>query len=165
MSEHSTKQHNKMLLLYHIVCLLKYRKGVITNEIEESVKESCNQISERYEIHFVEIGYESDHVLFLIQSVPNLSVAEKVHTAKSITTKKLFHLHPEIEEKLRRENLWTNGYYAKTVGQYTNEEVIREYVEYQGKEKENKNVFGQQLALFDTSGLNPRVVHFYNIHQ
>jgi REP element-mobilizing transposase RayT len=148
MSEHITKRHNKTLLLYHIVCPLKYRKSVITKEIGESLKEICLQISERYEIHFVEIGYESDHVHFLVQSVPKLSVSEIARTIKSITAKQLFQRHPEIEAKLWGGNFWTSGYYANTVGQYANEEVIRKYVESQGKEKEYKRVFVQQLTLF-----------------
>jgi len=57
MSDHIVKRHNKTLLLYHIVCPLKYRKSVITKEIGESLKDICLNISERYEIHFVEIGY------------------------------------------------------------------------------------------------------------
>jgi putative transposase len=54
MSEHIHKRHNKTLLLYHIVCPLKYRKGVITKEIGETIKEICIEISERYKIHFFE---------------------------------------------------------------------------------------------------------------
>ena len=56
MSEHIYKSHNKTLLLYHLVFPLKYRKKVITEEIGEGLKEICIEISERYEINFVEIG-------------------------------------------------------------------------------------------------------------
>ncbi len=148
MSEHIIKRHNKTLLLYHIVCPMKYRRSVISKEIGETLKEICMQISERYEIHFVEVGYESDHVHFLVQSVPNLSVSEIARTIKSITAKQLFQRHPEIEAKLWGGNFWSSGYYANTVGQYANEEVIRRYVESQGKEKEYKKIFVQQLTLF-----------------
>ncbi len=148
MSEYIIKRHNKTLLLYHIVCPMKYRRIVISKEIGETLKEICMQISERYEIHFVEVGYESDHVHFLVQSVPNLSVSEIARIIKSITAKQLFQRHPEIEAKLWGGNFWSSGYYANTVGQYANEEVIRRYVESQGKEKEYKKIFVQQLTLF-----------------
>ena len=148
MSEHIYKRHNKTLLLYHIVCPLKYRKGVITTEIGESLKDICMSISERYEIHFVEIGYETDHVHFLTQSVPRISVSEIARTIKSITAKQIFQLHPEIEAKLWGGNFWTSGYYVNTVGQYANEEVIKKYVENQGKIKEYKKVYKGQLTLF-----------------
>ena len=148
MSEHIVKRHNKTLLLYHIVCPLKYRQDVITNEIGESLKNICIEISKRYEIHFVEIGYEADHVHFLVQSVPSMNVSEIVRTIKSITAKQLFQHHPEIEAKLWGGHFWTSGYYANTVGQYGNEEVIRKYVENQGKQKEYTKIYAQQLAIF-----------------
>ena len=148
MGEHITKRHNKTLLLYHLVCPLKYRKSVITKEIGESLQEICLQISERYEINFVEIGYESDHVHFLVQSVPNLNVSEITKTIKSITAKQLFEKHPEIKAKLWGGNLWSSGYYANTVGQYGNEEVIRKYIERQGEQKEYKKIYDSQL-MFD----------------
>jgi len=69
MSEHIVKRHNKTLLLYHIVCPLKYRKKVITKQVGECLKEICLEISERYEIHFVEVGYESGHVQFFLFKV------------------------------------------------------------------------------------------------
>jgi len=67
---------------------------------------------------------------------------------KSITGKELFKRHPEIKKRLWGGNSWTSGYYANTVGQYSNEEVIRAYVKNQGMEKEYKEVFRAQLVLF-----------------
>ena len=148
MSEHTYKRHNKTLLLYHLVFPVKYRKGVITKAVGESLKKICLGISERYEINFVEIGYESDHVHFLVQSVPSISVSEMTKTLKSITGRELFEDHPEIKVKLWGGNFWTSGYYANTVGQYGNEEVIRKYIENQGKEKVYTKVYNGQLTLF-----------------
>ena len=120
---------------------LKYRRSVITEEIGERLKDICIEISERYEMNFVEIGYKSDHVHFLVQNVPSLSVSEIARKLKSNTAKQLFQRHPEIKVKLLGGNFWTGGYYANTVGQYGNKEVIRKYVESQGKEKEYKKVY------------------------
>ena len=57
MSEHIVKRHNKTVLLYHLVCPLKYIRKVITDEIGESLKDICLDISDRYEIVFIEICY------------------------------------------------------------------------------------------------------------
>ena len=148
MSEHVLKRHNKTLLLYHLVFPLKYRRKALEKETGESLKSICLEISERYEINFIEIGYELDHVHFLVQSVPVLSVEKIVRIVKSITAKEIFRLHPEIKAVLWGGNLWTSGYYANTVGQYANEEVIRKYVENQGKEKEYNKIYQGQLSLF-----------------
>ncbi len=148
MSNHNIKRHNKSLLLYHIVIPLKYRKKVINKEVGETLIKICYGISERYEVQFVEVGYESDHVHFLVQSVPSYSVSKMVTMLKSITAKELFRLHPEIKELLWGGKFWTSGYYVNTVGQYSNEEVIRAYVKNQGKEKEYKKIHQEQLKLF-----------------
>ena len=148
MSDHTIKRHNKSLLLYHIVIPLKYRKKVINKEVGETLIDICFGISGRYEVQFVEVGYESDHVHFLVQSVPSYSVSKMVTMLKSITAKELFRLHPEIKEMLWGGKFWTSGYYVNTVGQYSNEEVIRAYVKNQGKEKEYKKIHQEQLKLF-----------------
>ena len=148
MSEHIYKRHNKTLLLYHVVLPLKYRKSVINREIGEGLKQICLAISERYEVHFLEIGYESNHVHFLIQSVPSYSVTKMTRMLKSITAKELFKRFPEIKAKLWGGKFWTSGYYVNTVGQYSNEEVIKAYVKNQGIEKEYKKVYSNQLTLF-----------------
>ena len=147
--EHIYKRHNKTLLLYHLVFPMKYRKRVLTSESGETLKSICLEISERYEICFVEIGYESDHVHFLIQSVPSMALSQIVRTIKSITGRELFRLHPEIKQLLWGGSFWTSGYYANTVGQYGNKEVIRKYVESQGKEKDYEKVYSGQLKLFN----------------
>lgn len=148
MGEHIFKRHNKTLLLYHLVFPLKYRRSVITDEIGEGLKEICIEISERYEVHFIEIGYEPDHVHFLVQSVPSYSVSKMTNMLKSITAKELFRRFPEIKLKLWGGKFWTSGFYANTVGQYANEEVIRAYVKNQGTEKEYKKIHRNQLTLF-----------------
>lgn len=148
MSEHIFKRHIKTLLLYHLVFPLKYRKAVITKEIGEGLKDVCLEISERYEVHFIEIGYESNHVHFLVQSVPNYSVCKMIAMLKSITAKELFKRFPEIKAKLWGGKFWTSGFYVNTVGQYSNEEVIREYVKNQGMNKEYRKLHSDQLTLF-----------------
>jgi len=155
MSDHKFKRHNKTLLLYHIVLPIKYRRTAINQAVGESLKEICIGISERFEINFIEIGYESDHVHFLLQSVPTMSLCEIAMKLKSITARQIFDRHPEIKAMLWGGNFWTSGYYANTVGQYTNEEVIRKYIENQGVDEKYEKIYEGQITLFDTSGLAP----------
>ena len=133
MSEHIKKRHNKTLLLYHLVCPVKYREEVFTPEVDKSLAEICVEITKRYEIYFVEIGSDLDHVHFLIQSVPTISPTKIAQTVKSITAKQLFLLHPEIKEKLWKGHFWTAGFYINTVSAFGNEQVIKNYVKNQGK--------------------------------
>jgi len=100
------------------------RRISLTLEITGSLKEICIGIGERYEIHFVEIGTDEDHVNFLVQSVPELSPKDIVQLIKSITGKEIFTRHPEVKKILWGGHIWTSGYYVNTVGRYGNEEVI-----------------------------------------
>ncbi|MBA2613798.1 MAG: IS200/IS605 family transposase [Bacteroidetes bacterium] len=148
MSEHIHKSHNKSLLLYHLVCPIKYRRSVLSDEVEKSLIDVCKSISSRYEIHFVEIGADANHVHFLIQSVPMISAKSIAQTVKSTTAKELFRLHPEVKQRLWGGNFWASGYYVNTVGQYANEDVILKYIQNQGEGKRNyKQLHKTQLSL------------------
>ena len=118
--------------MYHLVFPAKYRRKVFTDMVDKGLKEICLGISERYEIHFVEIGVEDDHVHLLVQSVPSLTVTRIVTIIKSITAREIFKLYLEVKKELWGGSLWTSGYYANTVGQFASEEVIRKYVANQG---------------------------------
>ena len=133
MSEHILKSHNKTVLLYHMVFPAKYRRKVFTKEIEKTLVEVCLGISERFEINFLEIGNDEDHVHFLIQGIPKMPVSRIVQIVKSLTAREIFAKHQEIKKVLWGGNLWTSGFYANTVGQYGSEEMIRKYVKNQGK--------------------------------
>jgi len=148
MSEHIHKSHNKSLLLYHLVCPIKYRKKVLTPEVSQTLQNVCLEISSRYEIHFLEIGCDDDHVHFLIQSVPMMSAKKISNTIKSLTAREIFRLHPEIKRFLWGGKFWTSGYYINTVGQYANEEVIKKYVQGQGNNQNYKKIHTSQLKLF-----------------
>jgi len=73
-SKYIHKSHNVSVLLYHLVFPAKYCRAVINPLIEKTQKSVCIELSKRYEVHFMEIGTDKDHVHFLIQSVPMYSI-------------------------------------------------------------------------------------------
>lgn len=149
MSEVWRKSHNKSILMYHYVCPAKYRRVVFSKEVDEVLKDVCLEIEKRYEIKFIEIGTDKDHVHFLIQSVPMYSAKKIIQTVKSITAREVYKQCPEVKKKLWGGEFWTDGYYVSTVGQRGNEETIRKYVEEQGQEKEYERLYyEEQLKLF-----------------
>ena len=86
--------------MYHFVCPAKYRRVVFSNEVNETLKQVCLDISERYEIEFMEIGTDKNHVHFLVQSVPTYSPTKIIRIIKSITAREIFSRHPEVKKKL-----------------------------------------------------------------
>ena len=142
------KSHNVSVLLYHIVCPAKYRRVVFTEEVDNTIKDICLEIANRYEIHFLEIGTDRDHVHFLVQSVPTYSPTKIVRTIKSITARETFRRIPSVKKELWGGEFWTDGFFVNTVGRSGSENAVRQYVREHGKEEEYKQLHQQQLTLF-----------------
>ena len=148
MSKYIHKSHNVSVLLYHFVCPAKYRKVIFDKEVDETLKMICLEIAKRYEINFLEIGIDKDHVHFLIQSVPKYSVTQIIRIIKSITAKKIFDKHPQVKEQLWGGEFWSDGFFVNTVSKFGSEDTISKYVRDQGVEKEYKKLHDQQINLF-----------------
>ena len=148
MAENISKSHNVSVLLYHLVCPAKYRRKIFSEEVTKSLLLICFEITVKYEIEFIEIGTDADHVHFLIQGLPRMSPSVIVRVVKSITGREIFRLHPEVKTMLWGGHLWSSGYYINTVGQHGTEEVIKKYIEDQGRVNEYEKVYSNQLRLF-----------------
>jgi putative transposase len=120
---------------------------VFSKEVEKTLKEVCLGIKERFEINFIEIGADDNHVHFLLQSIPTMTVKRIVQVIKSITAREIFERHKEVKKRLWGGQFWTSGYYANTVGHYGNEELIKKYIEGQGGH--HRKVYRGQIELFE----------------
>jgi REP element-mobilizing transposase RayT len=133
--------------MYHFVCPAKYRRVVFDEDVENVIKEVCEEIEKRYEIRFLEIGADKDHIHFLVQSVPKMSPTQIITTIKSLTAREVFARCPQVKKKLWGGQFWTDGYYVSTVGMHGNEETIAKYVQNQGREKEYQVQLKQSIQL------------------
>jgi len=147
MSIYIHKHHNVSILLYHFVFPAKYRRAIFTEEVNFVLKEVCIEIEKRYEIKFLEIGTDEDHVHFMIQSVPTYNVTKLVRVIKSITAREIFKKVPEVKKQLWGGEFWSDGYFAGTVEEHGNERIIGDYVKNQGKEYQKLHE-DRQIKLF-----------------
>src|SRR3989344_271330 len=138
--------HKVFRLKYHFVICIKYRKDLFLNEnYTASIKKICEGLQERYHLKFETLGFDEDHVHFMLQSLTaTYSPAKIFQVVKSITAIKMFEFHNEIREELWVGEFWSNGGYDATVGEGANAGIIREYIKKQGRK-------GEQLKLFDFS--------------
>ena len=128
---HLLKPHNKSLVVYHLVCPVRYRRKVFTDAVSQTLKDVCQDFAPAHEFQFLEIGIDIDHVHFLIQTVPDTRPSDMVKKIKSITAKHIFAKHPEVKTFLWGGRFWTSGYYINTVGN-ANVDIITNYVKNQG---------------------------------
>ncbi|MEY4584421.1 MAG: hypothetical protein RJB10_918 [Pseudomonadota bacterium] len=144
MSEYIHRSHNVTVLLYHLVFPSKYRRVVFDDQVESVLRDVCLEIEKRYEIKFLEIGVDKDHVHFLVQSVPKVSVVKIVTMLKSVTAREIFKRCPQVKKKLWGGEFWTDGYFASTVGKHADEQTIGNYVKGQGQEYQQLHSDHQQ---------------------
>ena len=138
-------EHNAYQIHYHFVTPVKYRKAIFgIPDREQSLQSICKEIEERYSIEFEQVGIDTDHVHYLVSVAPKLAPSRVVQIIKSITARELFRRHPELRKELWGGELWTDGFFVATVGEGGNRDVIRVYIENQGKVSHDL-----QLKLFD----------------
>ena len=147
MSEYIHKSHNVTVLIYHLVFPAKYRRAIFDGHVDGVLKEVCLDIEKRYQVKFLEIGTDKDHVHFLVQSVPTYSVTRVVTLIKSLTAREVFKRCPQVKKQLWGGEFWTDGYFASTVGKHGNEDMIGKYVKNQGMEYQKLHE-DNQLVLF-----------------
>ena len=147
MSKHIHKSHNVSVLIYHLVFPAKYRRSVFDEKVDEVLKSICLEIENKYQIQFLEIGTDKNHVHFLVQSVPTYSVTKIVTMIKSLTAREIFKTCPHVKKQLWGGEFWSDGYFASTVGEHGNETIIQKYVSSQGNEY-SKLHSSVQLSLF-----------------
>ena len=142
------KSHNVSVLLYHLVCPAKYRRVVFDKTVDAELKNVCLDIQKRYELYFLEIATDQDHVHFVIQSVPMYAPKKIAQIVKSITAREIFARVPEVKKQLWGGEFWSDGYFISTVSKHASEHVIRTYVKNQGKEKNYVVIHKDQLQLW-----------------
>lgn len=116
---------------YHFVWCVKYRRKVLTPEIEHELIDIVTKIGEEKGFAVVDcrVG-EGDHVHCFVSAPPKLSVTDMVRYLKGISGRRLFILHPELGDKLWNGDLWNGSYFVETIGS-TSEENVKAYIEHQ----------------------------------
>ena len=87
--------HKVFRIKYHFVFCIKYRKDLFLNEdYVTSIKEICKGLEERYHMKFESMGFDGDHVHFMLQSVPKYS-ASQIFRPQNLGFRNLPNLVPE----------------------------------------------------------------------
>ena len=140
-----TTEHNAYQIHYHFVTPVRYRRVVFGSpDREQTLKQICTEIEERYSIAFEQVGIDTNHVYYPVSAVPKFSPSQIIRVIKSITAREMFKRHPDLKRELWGGELWTDGFFVATVGEGANLDVIRVYVKNQGKQEDIA-----QLKLFN----------------
>jgi putative transposase len=118
---------------YHIVWSVKYRRSVLSAEIEDYLKELFQEIAQEkeFEVIMMEVG-EKDHIHVFASAHPKIAPSYIVKMLKGISARKLFLKFPQLKKRLWDGHLWNSSFFIETIGSIS-EQAIKKYIENQKK--------------------------------
>lgn len=111
---------------YHLIWCVKYRRKILSGEIEARLKVLLGDKAEDIGITIESMEVMPDHVHLFVKASPVNSPHYIVQQLKGMTSRILrleFH-----EVKSRLPSLWTRSYYCESVG-HISSETVRRYIE------------------------------------
>ena len=132
MTEYRKNSHAKFNIKYHIIWTTKYRHKILREKIAERAKMLLIQGCDSRGITIIKGSVGKDHVHMLISCPPTLAPSKILQFLKGRSSKMLQDEFPELKKKYWGQHMWSRGYFCASVGSVT-EEMIKEYIENQGK--------------------------------
>lgn len=111
---------------YHVIFCPKYRRKVLTNGIDERLKEIIQETAREYGFLVPSMEVMPDHVHLVIDCNPQFGVEECVKKIKGAASRKLREEFPEL--KTRIPSLWTRSHFVSSVGTVSLE-TVKQYIE------------------------------------
>jgi putative transposase len=116
---------------YHIVWCVKYRKQVLSTEIENSLIFILKRIAKDNNFSILECNGDLDHIHLLIDCSPQHYIPNIIKALKGVSARFLFKQYGDtLREQLYGGHLWSPSYFVSTVSENT-EEQIRQYIQKQ----------------------------------
>jgi putative transposase len=120
-------------IAYHLVWIPKFRRKVLTGEVQKATKELIGECCERHELTLLALETDQDHVHVFVSAPPRVSPAEIANLLKGYSSRYLRDRFPHLKRVCGTERLWTQSYYVGTAGAVSAETIRRYIMECQGK--------------------------------
>ena len=127
------RRHNKNLLMVHIIIVTKYRKQLLTGELDHDIKRYIMEVCMRNHWYIKRMQSDKDHIHILLQYNPTDSITTIVSSVKQYSTYYAWKNHSSLLSIYywKKKILWSNGYFAASVGQVS-QSMIEHYIEMHG---------------------------------
>lgn len=133
MNNYTSRNRHKYYLKAHLIFVCKYRKQLLTGDIDKTVKSCFYEVSEnsRFDIDIMES--DKDHIHLLVSYSPDISITSIVRILKQKSTHQLWEVYPSFLKKhfWKEHTFWSDGYFVCSIGE-TNPDTVRKYIENQG---------------------------------
>ena len=129
-----SKNRHKYLLQYHIIFVCKYRKKLlVSRQISDDIKQFSYEICQRHSVIIRYMETDKDHIHYMIETEPTMSISKIVNMMKSYTTYHIWKRYPQyLRKHLQIKNMVKNHRLAKPISDVSWYELTRQ-LEYKAK--------------------------------
>lgn len=130
MDSYNRGGHSKYSMKVHIIFVTKYRKKLFkSGKGADDVKQFLYDATKKYGYTIIQMETDKDHVHMLLEYSPKVSVSDIVKQLKQYSTYQMCQNHEEYLSKQywKRRILWSDGYFACSIGQVSQEIIEKVY--------------------------------------
>ena len=120
-------------IAYHLVWIPKYRRRVLTGEVQKETKRLIAACCEQQGLTLLAMEADEDHIHVFVSAPPRFSPAMIANLLKGHSSRYLRERFPHLKKVCGKEHLWTSSYYVGTAGTVSAETIKRYIMECQGK--------------------------------
>ena len=126
--------HTAYKLMYHVIWVCKYRRRILKPGVCGYIKKLLNGLLRSMAgVEIERIGFDKDYLHIVMIIPPKYVISDVIGQLKSQSSSQLRKKFDWLEKVHWKENIvWSPGYFVSSVG--IDEEVIRNYVDYQGRQ-------------------------------
>lgn len=123
---YKTYGHAKIRIRYYIIFSTKYRRKCL-NDIRIDVLNSFRYAQQMSDFDILKMEINKDHIHFLVEFKPSLSIESVVKRMKQISTNYLYkHQFSYLKRFFWNENvIWTRGYFVSTICEVSGKNILK----------------------------------------
>ena len=94
------------------------KKLLVSRQISDDIKQFSYEICQRHSVIIRYMETDKDHIHYMIETEPTMSISKIVNLMKSYTTYHIWKRYPQYLRKQfwKEYSFWTDGYFACSVG-------------------------------------------------
>ena len=101
-----SKNRHKYLLQYHIIFVCKYRKKLLmSKQISDDIKQFSYEICQKHKVIIRYMQTDKDHIHYMIETEPTMSISKIVNLMKSYTTYHIWKRYPDYLRNISGKNI------------------------------------------------------------
>jgi len=101
-----------LVIAYHLVWIPKYRRRVLTGQVQAETKRLFRECCERQGLTLLALETDEDHIHIIVSVPPRFSPAPALiaNLLKGYSSRYLREKFPRLKKICGKEHLWTSSY-------------------------------------------------------